>query len=877
MRAGVSRGQTTQAEIAANFASTFGGAMQIAALPLSGVDAKEVARFGGKAAGLAALVGAGLPVPSAMCLDVFAWELAWTRASLWGAEVSEDTAAEALQVHGLTAAERSSLIDAARKLGAHLAVRSSGVAEDGAKHSFAGVFRSEVGLRPEDVPDAVCRVWASAVAARALGARGGLGVVVQAVVPADAAGVLFSVNPLNGSWAELVVEAVRGLGDSLMSGRVAGQRWVLRRPRLLPRGTLGAVSRLRLRVQQVDTPAQTTALRLGPSGPHEVPVPVADQAAPVLSPREVRRLARLGLRAERALGAPVDVEWARDGAGTLWLLQARPITATATPQAEDALWTRRFLGERFPSGVSELGWSVLRPVLEHFVDHPGTQARYLDAQPALRRVDGHVYVNATIFAHLTFKLPGRPPPSFLLELLPPDLAASWRRRWAGWPSVRVVASYLSEVLRERRWRRFAYNPLTNLRAWATFDASLRQELRWLSPPPRDADDALRQLAQLQGLLQGYVGVHVPSLLFANLWWQLLEAALHDALPEDGPRLFRALAVSPPGNATLRTHEALARVAAAAQPTDLDALAHGQPTSPAFADALHAFLDAWGHRAGASWDPLAPRWRDAPEALVGLLRALEGVDPAARARHQRDASDAARRELWRLAPAGRLPWIGTCLHFTRRYLLLRENQRASFERLMWPLRERLLYLGDHLVSRGLLAQRDDVSKLSLERVTAAVRGDLGAAALGAAVETWRPPAARPPTFLRGEEAAEPEPGDGVLRGLGVSEGRASGCVRRISGPGEGDRLVRGDVLVASALDPGWTPLLLRAGAVVLELGSALSHGAVIAREYGVPMVVNVDGATERLAEGARVEVDGGRGLVRRVGGDSAGCGASGRAR
>ncbi|MFT6158269.1 MAG: hypothetical protein ACJA00_000841, partial [Myxococcota bacterium] len=124
----------------------------------------------------------------------------------------------------------------------------------------------------------------------------------------------------------------------------------------------------------------------------------------------------MGLKVEALSGTPQDVEWAIDVAGTVFLLQARPITRQATPRVrDDVLWTRRFIGERWPMPATPLGWSLMQPVLEHFIAYPRTQQRYLGGGPPLKLVNSRPYVNVTAFRYLTFKLPGAPPPRFMME------------------------------------------------------------------------------------------------------------------------------------------------------------------------------------------------------------------------------------------------------------------------------------------------------------------------------------------------------------------------------------------------------------------------------------------------------------------------------
>lgn len=785
--------------------------------------------MGGKAAGLAAVARAGVPTPPGFVIPV---------------EV------QAVSKVGLPPAWRAALVEAARSLGGPVAVRSSATVEDGAEASFAGQFESVLGVAPEDVVAAVQRVWDSASSARAAayGASAPpMAVVVQRMLEPETAGVMFTIDPVSGSWRELVVEAVWGLADGLVAGRTTPQVFTVRRPRWLPRGVGRLWSRARVRELRASEPRQ----RFVESAEGRRPLPAVLAGKRVLSSSAVRRLARLGLRLERHFGRPMDVEWVRTRDGRTWVVQARPVTTTAPP-TDDVLWTRRFIGERWPIPATPMGWSLVGPVLSWFIAYPQTQRRFLGGGDALREVDGHPYVNATVFRHLAFKAPGRAPPAFMTELLPSDETAAMRGRYAVAPDLRVYASILAETVRERRWERFAWNPFTNHLEWR----------RWVSEtaldegPPTSVDDAVARIERGIGHLRGYVGIHVASLLFANLFFQLLHAELADADVD----LLDALATSPPGNRTLRTNHQLWLLARHATLADLEALRQDGPLSPGFAEALSRFLEAYGDRAEASWEVFAPRWRDRPRHLVPLLKAAlaDPVDPDLRASRQQSAWAAAVREVTRAVPAARVPVVLGLAHYTRRYLLLRENQRGWLERLMTGLQRDLRYLGATLVARGVIDRADEVAWLGWPEVRDLLRSpDCRREEVVRRRDRWK--AAKrstPPTFL-----SRPTPPEtGRLQGVGVSAGCATGRVRVLRSLADAERFQPGEVLVTSAIDPGWTPLFLTASAVVVELGGALAHGAVVAREYRLPMVVNLEGAMQRLADGVEVTVDGSTGAV-----------------
>lgn len=762
----------------------------MAILSLSRVSEADADVVGAKAATLARLRREGLPVPDGFVV-------------LPGAE------------------DPSAWVAAARALGGRLAVRSTAPAEDGPGRSLAGAFRSVVGVRPARVGAAVAEVRASCPP--------GSAVLVMQAVDAVAAGVLFTVHPVSGSWREMVVEAVHGLGGGLVSGRVRSSAWVLRRPSRLPRRVHAAWGRLRVEVLGRHVVTQERWDRLG----RAAKLPPERRAKPPLDDASLRALGRLGLRLEAILGGPLDVEWCQDEAGRLWIVQARPVcAAVGHGRGRDVLWTRRFLGERFPDPVTPLGWSVVEPVLAELVGFPGLQARRLGGGGAFRLFEGRPYVNATVFRHLGFKVPGLPLPRFVAELLPPDELSWWNTSFAVGSDVGVVGDAVATVLRERRWARFAFNPVRHHAAWRRVGARIEAQVD--EARVRPSVSARDGVARWQGLLGAYLGVHLMSLLFGHLALDALDGLLAAWAPDRGWR--EALATAPEGNATL----AVLR--------DLDALAAAGPFDPHGAPA-HAFLARHGHRAHVSWDPGTPRWHEDPESLRPLVAARGWAPPVARP---------AEPDLGSLGPV-RATALGIVVRQLRAFVLLRENQRYVLDRLLAALRVDLLRIGDELVACNRVDRRQDVVWLTWEEC--ALPGDLRPRVEAARRRdaVWR--TGTPPVFVRGDA---PVPGVAPRgqrwTGTAISAGVATGPARRVRTLADGVRVQSGDVLVAPAFDPSWAPLLTHVAGAVWEMGSVLSHGAIVARELRKPVVANLDGAVDAIRDGQVVTVDGDRGVI-----------------
>ncbi len=770
---------------------------------------------GGKGAALWRLAQRGVPVPPTWVLPAEVFRDYLRDAGLWQ-----------LAVRGDHAALREALLKAElppiRGVAPRMAVRSSALEEDGKTQSHAGQYESVLGVEPTGLADAIRRCWASYHGARAVAYRGGkvppgaMALLVQEMVDARTAGVMFTVNPVTGSWREMAIEAVWGLGEPLVGGVVVPDRYLVRRPRRTPAPVQALLARTRLELETETISRQEHELVVKGAG-----VAQLDAAAPLarkLPREELYDLCRLGLRAESVLGGPQDVEWAQDRAGRFWVVQSRPITTRQElPRGGRTLWSRRFLGERWPEGATPLGWSIIAPILEHFVAYPGTSQRYLGGDPPLRLVRGHPYVNVTIFRHLAFKLPGAPPPRFMLDFFPPEEERAWVRRAAAPPDLRVYASILSETFAERRWRRFRWNPFGNWKAWDQWLAELPGRLAELEAAPPD-----RALHVATPIVRDYVKVHITSLLFANMAYEIVGPLL----PED---LRAPLLRAPTGTITARVNAELWAVGR--DPSRLD-----------------AFLAAHGHRSSASWEVFARRWAEDPAGVARLAAvAAEGEDPARRLRVEEAETKAA---LARIDDATLRRAIG----LTQTYLRLREEQRYHLDRVLFALKRKLVALGARWFE-----DPEDVRFLTVGELD----GSLGVDELRrtAARRAAEPIDPSPPDFLDGDEALAVAGGDAHrLQGLGISPGVVRGRTRVIRSPDEGGKLQPGEILVARATDPGWTPLFARAGGLVLELGGMLSHGAVVAREYRLPGVVNLPGATARLRDGVEVTVDGRAGVV-----------------
>jgi pyruvate,water dikinase len=869
---------------------------------LDGFADVDVAAFGAKATTLARLRRAGIRVPEAFALGV-SWWRAHRDAHEFGARVAAATAlpperrVEALAAlrEEIATAPPPTGLDAALEewigwLGpGAVAVRSSATAEDGAERSFAGQHDTSLAVvGPTACLEHVRRVWSSLFTERAVAYREQHGiahdaidmaVIVQKLVIPDVAGVAFTVDPTRPRSRRLIIEASYGLGEAVVSGRVTPDQIV--------------VDRTSLRVRERRAGRKDVEIVPSPhGGVHEQPVAGDRAAATAIDDRSARLIASLSMLAERAVGPRLDVEWALTGR-TVHVLQARPITGLDDEGSWESrqLWTNANAGEVVPDVLTPLTLSILRPVVDElFVTVSGLIGVDMSGVPVLRIIAGRPYFNVNTTIAVMRRLPGakdrsmselfggRQDDEAVAMAIPeedlPDVRLNLLRAAFGVPRLvvglvlhgpRRGARYITKYRRETERRREEDTSALSTGALAR----------------RTTDDVRGLLRGTDPFLFLGVGVMHSMALFTlcRRWFGDEGDALASRLlagtgglehAEAGYALCQ-LARSFGGTPALRAVLETAR-----SEDDLERGLADAPGGAAVRDAWRAFMSTHGHHTRGEVELANPRWSERPAYVLEMVRGLvdcpDEVDPIARTARvaaDREAAEAACRK--RLGPLRRA-LFGAVLKRARRGLPIRENLKNEIVRRLALIRTRLLELGDRLVTDGLFETADDVFFVGVDGLVDACDAEHAA-------RTRRLVATRrvaydhactldPPSLVRGgfdPDAPAPPPAsvgaDGVLRGLAVSAGVAAGPARVIL-HAAGGRLEPGEVLVAPFTDPGWTPYFLGAAAIVMDMGGILSHGAIVARELGIPCVVNVTGATTTFATGERIRVDGTKGVVQR---------------
>ncbi|MFD5826868.1 PEP/pyruvate-binding domain-containing protein [Lentzea sp. NPDC060358] len=818
-------------------------------IDLGGIDGTMLAVVGGKAANLGELTRAGFPVPQGFCVTTAAYRTVARAGELANATPENDR--RVLLETPVPQEVRDAITAGYRALGEDVpvAVRSSATAEDLPFASFAGQQDTVLNVVGEDaVVDAVRRCWASLWTDRAVSYRETngidhatthLAVVVQRMVQSAVSGVMFTANPVTGKRDQIVVDASPGLGESVVSGAVNPDHFVV---------DGGEIVEKRLGDKRV-------VIRSRPGGGTER-VEAGENAQPCLTDGQVHALAVLGRKVARHHGTPQDIEWAIDAEGDLHLTQARPIT-TLFPLPDN------------PDGGAHVYFCFsLAQGLERPITPMGRAAFREIARAAFEIVIGDpaskscVEAGERIFFDVTKVMRSKVGREFVTRLLSVMEARSSEvlRVLFDDPRFAVRNSSPTPALRRlvRLARRF-HVPATVVKALVNPEKAVRTAMLM----EREVLDRAAALPIDQALRQCVVPV-LPGLAptalvgFAMLG---LAGKVVQTRPGELQTVLRGL----PNNVTTEMDLAMWDVAEEIRrdPGALEQFrAGGRPA------ALEAFLARWGHRAVAEIDLGLPRWSDDPAHVAGVVRnflLLEEDQARPDAVFARGAAEAeAMIETLARRARGRGWLVRFALRRTRVLAGLREYPKYLVITLFGALRTRIAHAGAQLVEDGRLDAADDVFFLDLEEMRS-TSGDLRAV-VAARREVYNREMRRrriPRVLL--SDGTEPEavshgvPAEGDLVGTPASAGTVTGIARVVMDP-VGAHLEPGEILVAPSTDPGWTPLFLTAGGLVMEMGGANSHGAVVAREYGIPAVVGVREAVTRIRTGERITVDGGTGAV-----------------
>ncbi len=871
---------------------------------LSAIDAGMINAVGGKALNLGIMSSGELPVPGGFCVTTEAYglvvqgrlddlmdRLAGTPDPGGVTEAAEEARRRVL-AQELPEQLRTAITDQYHALGNNepVAVRSSATAEDLAYASFAGqqdTYLNVVGSAA--LLDAVRRCFASLWTDRAVSYRNAngidhtsvaLAVVVQRMIDAAAAGAMFTANPITGNRNEIVIDASPGLGEAVVSGAVNPDHFVI-----------NSVDRTVVSRRLGDKRVMITSVPGGGTVHQEL----ADRSSQAcLDDEQVLQLADLGQQIQRHYGAPQDTEWALDSADQFWLTQARPITTLYPLPRMHRPGLRVLMCLSLAQGltrpITPMGIAAIRLI--------GTSVATALKMPPAQPLAGPPAMHAPgqrLFVDITSLLRNRIGRRAIIAIfgVMEARASAVLKTLAQWPEFSIIPAdhtmprhIVGALLRNKVPMRAAMglaNPELAYRGIAATERRLRRTLTL--PANATATQRLdfveQRVGQLFLIMPRTIAYAIGGLLMLAASRRLLRDV---AQPGELQEVLRGL----PHNVTTEmdlklwelTEEIRRDEASRAVFTDLAVpellQRYRDRALPALAQrGLQGFLRRYGHRAIAEIDLGMPRWSDDPNHLLGVISNYLRLDTAALDPVSQFRAGQAKAESMitslttRVAERSRLrarlaAWT---LGRVRQLVGLRESPKFLLIVALGVMREQLKVVGRQLADTGTIDQLDDIFFL-----------DLGDARRGLAGEDLRELVVQRRAAYEQElkrrhiprlllsDGTEPEAmaakaasTDGALAGSPASTGTVTARARVVLDP-VGAHLEPGEILVAPSTDPGWTPLFLTAGGLVMEMGGSNSHGAVVAREYGIPAVVGVPEATHKIETGQLITVDGAAGLV-----------------
>ena len=872
-------------------------------------DASDPCFFGQKAARLSRIRRAGLPVPEGWVIDseTFLEHLCNSdiniktkiddliAATRTEADSTEETSRQISQlVHSVSfsASFKEVLSDtfSILKNAGPLVVRSSAIGEDGQSAAFAGLLDSILNVNTvEELHAAVLKCWASCWSQRSLSYQlirkcklNRMGTLVQRQVQARSAGVLFTRNPVDPASREMVIEYSEGTAESLVSGSVVPERLFVDRESLATKSD--SVS----------------------------------EASILLSRGAVQQLVGFGHELERLFDAPQDIEWCLDTDERLWIVQSRPITTLQqpAPSASMVTWSNANVIENFPDPICPLLYSIASEGYYHYFRNQGiafgiARSRIDAMESSFRTVigthGGRMYYNLSSIHGI---LRGAPFGEFLATAFNQFVGAESTKRddrFPQWQSVkrgRITESLEVLKIGWKAWRRFRQleRGIGRIETRINdFAHECRDERLTELIQKQNTSSLLELWRKFLSIRQQWTDASIAdasSMISYHLTHRLLEGQFQDKEDQAiANRLLTGLCTLVSGLPTdqlwaisrqIRKSPVLAERFATDDPAQVWELLSERRAYAGIRRSIEEFIDEWGFRCSGELLLIKPTYQDEPAALMPILAtfvARDGEPPWQHLERQKQKreqeterilNELASRPLSRRIPLIRRKRIAQRLiAWIQRSIACRERARLKQALLYTRLRAVALAIGEVMVNRKLFKQTTDVFFLTWEETESLLTGQtMMPHVLSETAELRRTEweachSLSPPGLIQLPEghywsdspAPLPvEPATDSLIGTGVSGGTITGRAVVLSDPDQMKKLAENDILVTQQTDPGWGPILFLVKGLVMERGGMLSHGAILAREYGIPTVVAIPEVTRKLTTGMQIRVDGDRGVV-----------------
>lgn len=839
---------------------------------LDAVSKQSIDLAGGKGANLGELIREGFPVPPGFVVtaDCYAATVApWPLTELSPAEIRHRIMEAELEPQTLQAmnSQHEAL---SSQLGREFvyAVRSSATAEDLGDASFAGQHDTYYYVTNENLAHMVKKCWASLWSDAACSYRQSQGiahdavamaVVVQVMIESDISGITFTANPVTGNRDEIVTESSWGMGAAIVDGRVSPDQYIYSR-------TKEDLVSKRIADKKFMVPATLTETES-----RLMHVSALKRRLETLDDNHIATLVNWAEKSEAYFACPQDLEWAFHG-DEFYILQSRPITTLGSHE------------EQIPEGK----YVLFKPMAENFTDPllPLSQDIFIKALPILTMIRGRAYLNLqhlrplfpfkmsdqqiSQMAYLSDSADFKPRLSILKLLglgiilyfnyllmgvfyyrtarMPDDFMASFRNLFN-----EAVADHKLDapgLMQKLFFRPRFFEPVGNMVIWVNLSAPryilllgvLTRLLKFWLPEIRD-DAASYLTSGTEGVLSTDMGRRI---------WYLAQQA------KQSPEVVDIITRHDPKQAL--------------------PILQQTPEANNFMQQVAQFLDIHGHRTLKEFELNSVRWEEDPTPVIAMIRNYlqTDIDPSLtgqkidkeRSAFVAEIRTALQPKFLERSLGWRWQLLDALRRATKYYIRLRENSRFYHIMVFYGVRKKVLQVEQTLLDAGSLKCKDDIFYLVWDEVKALQSGQLTWLDVEDRIRERRmeyirlAKAAPKKTYgvAPPDEADTTTDDTTLLRGQGASPGRCEGIARVIMDPGTDATVAAGEILIAPYTDPAWTPLFLTASAAVVEVGSYLSHAGTIAREYGMPCVVDAENCTERIKTGDRILVDGSTGTV-----------------
>ncbi|OEF98857.1 phosphoenolpyruvate synthase [Vulcanibacillus modesticaldus] len=870
------------------------------------IDKNSLKLVGGKGANLGELTRAGFSVPEGFCVTTEAFD-EFIKNSSEMEDIFNDLAhldmmdidqlsklGSRIRQHLLTLDipknVEKNIIEAWQAIGEDYAyaVRSSATAEDLPSHSFAGQQDTYLNIKGEDqLLIHVRKCWASLFTDRAIAyrAKNGfdhrkvrLSVVIQRMVNSEVSGIMFTADPITGHREIVSVDANFGLGEALVSGLVSADLYQVRNNKIIKK-------------QIADK--KIAILPNEDSGTTKQELDLGFQKQQALTDQQIIELAKIGKEIEKYYGKPQDIEWCLLD-GKFYIVQSRPITSLyPVPEVDDERLHVFFSfghQQMMTEAIKPLGISVLRTFFPF--GKPGNNKAESNV---LLPAGGHLFVDLTNL--FTIKRMQTIIPELLGQL--DQLIGSALKEFVNRPE------FLQKIKKDAKVRRaflknfipvitniflnmFVRNPYQAIdKADRYIEQSVVEFKEKLAKAPKEQ----KILAIQDGIgsvfmkfLQDIFPYPAAGIGASKILAKLSQKWLGDAIEVE--KLNKSL----PGNVTSEMGLALGDVADIARKTpelikyledeNLDSVGNinFSDVNPEFDRAFQEYLAKYGMRCSGEIDITKKRWYEDPKQLFpAIVSQIKSYQPGEHREKfiegKKEAEQAAKTLINRVRqrPMGffKAKIISRLINVFRNLMGIREHGKFMFIQIMGIYKKTILELAEEFVETGLLTDKEDIYYFSLDELNQLFNGNISKSKITEIIKQRKAEFEQftkltPPRVITSDGEIitgtyQVEAPQGALIGspvsIGVIEGRAKVLLR----PDQG-QLNKGEILVAPFTDPGWTPLFLSAAGLVMEVGGLMTHGAVVAREYGIPAVVGVENATKIIKDGQYIRVNGNKGYV-----------------